>query len=90
MIYQQKNGVLYQYDITIKAWVKIASDNLNITLATATTDGAMSAADLKKLNQMVLPAQATSIKGNDCISPYKSGHIELKSGDDFKIGRAHV
>ena len=83
MIYQQKNGVLYQYDITIKAWVKIASDNLNITLATATTDGAMSAADLKKLNQMVLPAQATSIKGNDCISPYKSGHIELKSGDDF-------
>lgn len=83
MIFQQKNGVLYQYDITIRAWVKIASDSLNITLATATTDGAMSAADLKKLNQMVLPAQASSIKGNDCISPYKSGHIELKSGDDF-------
>lgn len=82
-IFQQQNGVLYQYDITIKAWLKLASDNFSLTLATSTNNGAMSANDLQKLNRLVLPALSTSIVGTDCIAPYKSGHIELKSGDDF-------
>ncbi len=83
MIFQQKNGVLYQYDVTIKAWLKIASDSFNLQLATSSRDGAMTAADLQKLNKLVLPAMSTSIIGNDCLAPYKSGHIELKSGDKF-------
>lgn len=82
-IFQQQNGILYQYDITIKAWLKIASDNFKLSLATSTNNGAMSAADLSKLNKLVLPALSTTIVGTDCLKPFRSGHIAMRSGDDY-------
>lgn len=43
----------------------------------------MSAIDLKKLNRLVIPPPTSTIIGNDCVAPFKSGAIELVGGDDF-------
>jgi hypothetical protein len=83
MIFEQKNGVLYQYDATIKSWLKLASDNLKMSLATSVSDGAMSAQDLQKLNRLVFPVPQSSVAGNNCISPFTNGVIQLRSGDSF-------
>lgn len=83
MLYQQKNGVVYQYDVVIKSWLKITSDDIIAPLATSFTDGMMTAADLQKLNRLLIPPPTSSIVGTDCIAAYKHGVIGLYSGDKF-------
>ena len=83
MLFQQKNGVLYQYDTSIRSWLKLTSDNINLPLATSIKDGAMSSNDLKKLNRLLIPPPISSIVGNDCVAPYKRGNIDMYGGDQF-------
>ena len=83
MLFEQNYGVIYQYDASIKAWLKLASDSLVLQLATPYRDGAMAALDYKKLQRIILPPPATSIIGNDCSAPYVNGTIDLFSGDQF-------
>lgn len=83
MIFEQKNGVMYQYDTTIKAWLKIATDTLKMNMATVDRNGAMAASDLRKLNRLLLSPPVASIIGNNCVAPYRSGNIALRSTDDF-------
>lgn len=83
MIFEQRSGVLYQYDSTLNSWVKIASDNAKLPIATASTNGAMSASDYNKLNNLVVPPPYSSIVGNNCVAPYQRGVINLYSGDKF-------
>lgn len=90
MIYEQKNGVIYQYDASIRAWLKIASDNLVMSLATSTNNGAMSLDDFKKLNRLVIPPPTSSIIGNDCVTSYKRGAIALYGGDNFISVDGHL
>jgi hypothetical protein len=82
-IFELQDGVLYEYDISINSWIKIASNTVNLPLATHASDGSMSATDLKKLNRLVLPPPSSSITGNDCYAPFERGVISLKSADDF-------
>lgn len=90
MLYEQKNGVIYQYDAAIRAWLKIASDSLVLPLATNINDGAMSLDDYKKLNRLVIPPPTSSIIGNDCLTAYKRGAIGLYSGDEFVSVNGHL
>jgi len=83
MLFQQKNGVVYQYDSSVRSWIKLASDNLIMPLVTPSKDGVMSSDDFKKLNRLVIPPPESSITGTDCVAPYKRGVISLYSGDDF-------
>lgn len=83
MVFEQKNGVMYQYDITIKAWLKLASDTLKPTYATVSNDGIMTAKDLRKLNRLLVNPPASTIIGNDCVAPYRSGYLSLRSNDNF-------
>ncbi len=92
MLYEQSNGVFYQYDSTINAWLKITSQDIKLPLATSLSNGAMSATDLKKLNRLLFQPPTSTVIGNKCDRPYKTGVIELVSVDDFiKIeGRLNV
>ena len=83
MLFEQNYGVIYQYDASIKAWLKLASDSLVLQLATPYRDGAMAALDYQKLQRIILPPPTTSIIGNDCSAPYVNGTIDLFSGDQF-------
>jgi len=82
-IFQIEDGVVYEYDSTINSWIKIASNTVNLPLASHTKNGAMTATDLKKLNRLVLPPPISSITGNDCYAPFRLGTISLAGGDDF-------
>lgn len=83
MLFEQKNGVVYQYDASIKSWLKLASDNVILPLATPIKDGAMSSIDFKKLNRLLLPPPRSTIIGNDCLAPYVTGAIQLVGDDGF-------
>ncbi len=83
MIFQQQSGCLFQYDAVMNSWVSIASSDIILPLATDLTPGAMSASDLQKLNRLVVPPLQSTIIGNDCVAPFKSGAIGLSSGDRF-------
>lgn len=83
MLFEQKRGVIYQYDAAINAWLKLASDNITLQLATTLSDGAMSSADLQKLNRLVIPPPTASIIGTDCAAAYRRGTIGLYGGDKF-------
>jgi len=82
-IFELEDGVLYQYDATVNAWIKIASNTINLPLATTSQNGAMSASDLQKLNRLVIPPPTSSIIGNDCVSSFDLGTISLQGVDDF-------
>lgn len=82
-VYEPRPGLLFQYDATIRSWVKLAAAGVSIPLATPAQAGAMSSADLRKLNRLVLPPPAASIIGTDCTAAYQSGNIGLFAGDDF-------
>jgi len=90
MLFEQKNGVIYQYDAAIHAWLKLASDNIVLPLATTTRDGAMSLDDFKKLNRLVIPPPISSIIGTDCLASYQRGSISLYSGDQFVSVDGHL
>ena len=83
MLFEQKNGVIYQYDASIKSWIKLATDNLLMKLVTPVSDGAMPADDLKKLNRLVIPAPTSTLLGNKCTAPFISGTIDMRSSDRF-------
>lgn len=83
MLFEQKNGVVYQYDASIKSWIKLATDNLLMKLVTPVSNGAMPADDLKKLNRLVIPAPTSTLLGNKCSSPFVSGTIDIRSSDRF-------
>lgn len=83
MLFEQKNGVIYQYDATIKSWIKLATDNLMMKLVTPVSDGVMPSDDLKKLNRLVIPAPTSTLLGNKCTSPFISGTIDMRSSDRF-------
>lgn len=82
-IFELRNGLYFQFDATLKSWVKVASNTLRLSSATATRDGTMSATDYKKLNRLVLAPPFSSLIGNDCVAPFKGGNITLASGDKF-------
>ena len=82
-IFELKSGLLYQYDANVNSWIEIQSSSVVLELATSIRKGAMSAADLKKLNRLVLPPPQSTITGTDCIAPFRRGTIQLLSGDDF-------
>lgn len=82
-LFRQPNGVYYQYDAALNAWMRLTSDDLDMRLVSSTSDGAMKAEDLKKLNRLLYNPPISSITGDNCVAPYRSGVIELKSGDDF-------
>lgn len=83
MLFEQKNGVIYQYDATIKSWIKLATDNLTLKVVSPVSDGAMTAEDLRKLNRLVIPAPVSTIKGDKCEAPFKTGAIDMRGGDNF-------
>jgi hypothetical protein len=83
MVFELKAGLFFKYDATLNSWVKIASNTLVLETATAVRNGAMSAADLRKLNRLVLPPPFSSIIGTDCVAPFRGGKISMASGDDF-------
>lgn len=83
MIFELRTGLFFKYDATVNSWIKIASNTLMLAVATPIANGAMSAADLKKLNRLVLPPPLSSIIGTDCVTPFKGGNISLSSGDKF-------
>jgi hypothetical protein len=82
-IFEVQTGVLYQYDATVRAWIKLASDSMPLPLATHVIDGAMSSSDLQKLNRLMIPPPHSSITGNDCFTPFERGVVALVSGDDL-------
>jgi len=82
-ILEMQDGVIYEYDAVLHAWIKIASNSLLLPLATGTNDGVMSAVDLKKLNRLMIPPPTSTITGNQCYSPFKRGIVALTSGDDL-------
>jgi hypothetical protein len=82
-IFELRSGLYFQYDATLNSWIKIASNTIKLSLATSTSNGSMSAADLRKLNRLVLAPPFSSIIGNDCVSPFTGGNISLISGDKF-------
>ena len=82
-IFEQKNGVIYQYDSSIKGWLKIASDTYQLPVATASTNGIMTASDFNKLNNLLIPPPISSIIGTDCVAPYQKGFINLTGRDKF-------
>ncbi len=83
MLFEQKNGVIYQYDASVKSWLKLSSDNITLPLATPIRDGLMSSDDYRKLNRLVIPPPTSSLIGTDCIAAYKRGVISLYNGDEF-------
>ena len=52
-------------------------------IATELKDGLMSPSDLKKLDDLIIPPPQTSIKGEQCAIPFKTGQIGLYVGDDY-------
>lgn len=92
MLFEQKNGVIYQYDAAIKSWIKLATDNLLMKLVTPVSNGAMPADDLKKLNRLVIPTPTSTLLGNKCESPFISGTIDMRSSDRFVgiSGKANI
>lgn len=82
-IFELQKGLFYQYDMFSNSWIKLASNNAIIPLVTSVSDGAMDANDLKKLNRLVLPPPTSTLIGNDCVSPFRSGVINFTSGDSF-------
>jgi hypothetical protein len=82
-VYELREGLHFKYDATVRSWVKIASNAVTLNLATTTVDGAMSAADLQKLNRLVLPPPISTIIGNDCPGPFQFGSIGLFGGDRY-------
>lgn len=83
MIFELGRGILYRYDASIKSWIKIASSNVLLPLATSAADGAMSATDLQKLNRLVIPPPNSTIVGNNCAGAFTKGFIGLYGDDRF-------
>lgn len=76
-------GVTFRYDAVMQTWVKLSASNLAISPATVTRSGTMSAADLVKLNRLIIPPPISTLIGNNCVAPFTNGGISLTSGDDF-------
>jgi hypothetical protein len=82
-IFEFKKGLLYQWDAGINSWIEITSSSVNLPLATPISKGAMSSADLRKLNRLVLPPPQSTLIGTDCVAPFQRGIIGLLPGDEY-------
>lgn len=82
-IFELQTGLYFKYDAMFHSWVQIANSITSMSLATNTSNGLMSAVDLKKLNRLVISPPMSSIIGTDCAFPFRSGNISLYSGDQF-------
>ena len=82
MLYELRRGIIYQYDSSIRSWIKIVSENLPPKLATFVEDGAMTSEDFKKLNRLVIPPPTSTITGNQCGVTFDTGVISLYGSND--------
>lgn len=82
-IFELEPGLLYKYDAFLNSWIEIVSSDVILPAATTIKPGAMTAADLKKLNRLVLPPPRSTIQGTDCVAPFRSGALTLSSGDKY-------
>lgn len=81
-IFQTEDDIYYIYISSDNSWNRLPGvDQLGI--ATELKDGLMSSADLKKLEDLIIPPPQTSIKGEQCSTAYKDGSIGLYTGDDY-------
>jgi hypothetical protein len=83
MLYELRRGIIYQYDSSVKSWVKIASENLPPRLATFAESGAMSSEDFKKLNRLVIPPPMSTITSDQCSVTFDTGMISLYGDDEI-------
>lgn len=81
-IFELAPGLVYQYDASINSWVAIVSSDIILPVATTIKPGAMSAADYKKLNRLVLPPPFSTLSAPGCVTAFQTGALTL-SGDDF-------
>ena len=82
MLYELIRGIIYQYDSSVKSWIKIVSENMPPKLVTFAEKGAMSSDDFKKLNRLVIPPPTSTITGDQCNVTFDTGMISLYGGDD--------
>lgn len=78
-IFELQAGSYFKYDATLRSWIKIVSNTIQLALATPTNNGAMSAEDLKKLNRLVLAPPKSSITGTECFAPFSGGNIAFSA-----------
>ena len=85
-------------DDSINSVLNLDIVNYNVSLATQTTDGLMSAEDYIKLNELVYPYPTSTIRGEDCglvagspvrftkgnIDLYGSNYIQVEGTLDLK------
>lgn len=82
MIFELQSGLFFRFDAVINSWIRLTVNSLSINKATAVSDGLMAGVDLAKLNRLLLSPPVSTIVGNDCIAPFRSGQISL-FGDDL-------
>ena len=85
MLYELRRGIIYQYDSSVKSWVKIVSENLPPRLATFAENGAMSSEDFQKLNRLVIPPPMSTITSDQCGVTFDTGVISLYGDGDDEI-----
>lgn len=82
-LFELKPGIIYKYDVSIKSWIKLATDSIPVQQASVTSPGVMKSADLEKLNRLLIPPPLSTIRGEQCPAPFITGSISLKGSDDY-------
>lgn len=80
MIFEIIPGVFYKYNSGSNSWIRLKGAE-TLGLATPLTDGLMSSADFKKLQNLIVPPPQATLKGEDCNTTFKSGTVALYSFD---------
>ena len=80
-IFEPIPGLFYQFDASAKSWIRV--DGLRaLGLATSSTDGLMTPADLKKLEALIIPPPQLVLSSEECKLSFSAGVIAFKSDDD--------
>lgn len=82
-VFEIRRGLYYVYEASTKSWVRVAGAGQLFPLATPVAHGLMAAADLRKINRVLVPMPSSTIRGENCTGRFISGHIGLYSTDDY-------
>lgn len=83
MVFEVTKGVYYAFDLQSNTWNRISSVASAVPPATTTEPGLMTAADVQKINKLLVPPLTATIGSDNCPTRFSRGTVGFKSADNI-------
>ena len=83
MVFEVTRGVYYAFDLQSNTWNRISSVASAVPPATPTESGLMVAADVQKINKLLVPPLTATLGSDNCPTRFSRGTVGFKSADNI-------